>query len=157
MSILPFSARLQNQTADVRVSGVNPVTFSPLHGQWSGCVNQNEADEKGQILAVVVANSILDFMQSPGAFLVASSSGGGYVVNGGLNVWGLSSVPMMITLPNAISDFDARGKAWHVLFEIARDTVAAYWGSLVNLVAQSPGPSQWPAWGVEVRKRWLHP
>lgn len=162
MTVLRVTSKLQNQIADIVVRDANPIAFSPVSGRWGQCHTQAEADERGAVLAVAIADAMIDVLQNPSSFQVTSnasvvhpSSTGGYVVSISLNVVDHSSISVQILLPSATSDFDARGKAHRALLAAASDTVAHYWLQLTSLILQEPD-SIWPNWAIEVRRSWVH-
>jgi hypothetical protein len=146
MAILPKSARLVNQTAEVIVQCAKPIAFPPVDGKWPGCQTQQDANDCAAILAVAVSDAMTDAMSAPADYQPVSSSGGGFSVSVPLNIPGHSQVTAQVLVPAAASDFQARVETRDALFATARDTVNDVSPSLVSVALQQPTAS-WPAWG----------
>ena len=163
MPALRLKSKLKNEAADILVLDASPVVFSPVSGRWSGCQTQAEADERGAVLAVAIADAMIGILQHPLNFQVTlntavaqPSSTGGYVVSIILDVAGHSKFPAQILVPSATSESDAKEKAYNSLLSTVSDTVAHCWPAFKSqILAQKFDDNPWPSWAVKLRRSWI--
>jgi hypothetical protein len=159
MSALVSTAKLINGTADLLVSHVNPVVFDPVQAQWVGCQTAEEATDAVAVLAVGIATGILKILQDPKGLAPQSAvahkavTTGGFVITISISPQHLAPITMLVLLPSAVSDTDARRQAYIALLQLVKDTVEYHWVGFTRRIDED-NATTWPAWAKSIRSNW---